>query len=76
MIVGFPSETDEEFRQTLDAVKNSAFDSVVVFPYHDKEGTPASRLPAKVPDRVIKLRVREAFKFFGKEGIKAFYNCP
>lgn len=76
MIVGFPSETDDEFRQTLDAVKNSAFDSVVVFPYHDKEGTPASRLSSKVSDRVIKLRVRQAFKFFRKEGIKAFYNCP
>ncbi len=76
IIVGFPSETEADFQATLDMVKSSGYDSVVVFPYHDKEGTPASEIGAKVPAPEIRKRMREAFRYFGKNGIKAYYSCP
>jgi tRNA A37 methylthiotransferase MiaB len=76
IIVGFPSETDAEFGDTLRLVRDAAFSSVVVFPYHDKEGAAATALEPKVPARTIKLRMREAFRFFRRAGIAAYYSCP
>lgn len=76
MIVGFPSESDADFAATLDMVRQSQFKSVVVFPYHDKEGTPASELTDKVPPAVVRKRMQTAFGYFWKHGIKAYYSCP
>jgi tRNA A37 methylthiotransferase MiaB len=76
IIVGFPSETDEEFGDTLRMVRDAGFASVVVFPYHDKEGAAAARLAPKVPQKTIQRRMGEAFRFFKKEGIAAYYSCP
>jgi tRNA A37 methylthiotransferase MiaB len=76
IIVGFPTETDEEFEETLRLVRDAGFTSVVVFPYHDKEGAPAAELEAKVAAATIKRRMRAAFRWFRREGIKAYYSCP
>jgi tRNA A37 methylthiotransferase MiaB len=76
IIVGFPTETDEEFGDTLRLVRDGGFSSVVVFPYHDKEGAPAAEIEPKVPAATIKRRMREAFRWFRREGIKAYYSCP
>jgi len=76
IIVGFPTETDAEFHQTLDTIKAAGFDSVVVFPYHDKVGTVASKLADKIADSEIERRMRAAFRFFRHEGIAAYYSCP
>ncbi len=76
IIVGFPTETEEEFQDTLRALRDIHFNSVVVFPYHNKEGTPASRLEGKTPQRIIRQRMRQAFRYFRREGIKAYYNVP
>ncbi len=74
MIVGFPSETEEDFQQTLDLVARCRFDSVVIFPYDDKNRTGSSLLQEKIPSPVIKKRMKEAFRFFKKAGVPAFYN--
>jgi len=76
MIVGFPSESESEFSATLDMVRQAQFNSVVVFPYHDKEGTPASEIQDKVSPEVIRKRMQSAFSYFRKHGIKAYYRCP
>jgi tRNA A37 methylthiotransferase MiaB len=76
MIVGFPSETDNDFAATLDMVRQAQFNSVVVFPYHDKEGTPASEIKDKVSPEVIRKRMQHAFSYFRKHGVKAYYSCP
>jgi tRNA A37 methylthiotransferase MiaB len=76
VIVGFPSETAEDFQETLRVVREVGFNSVVVFPYHDKEGTPASRLEGKLPQGLIRQRMRQAFRYFRGEGVKAYYNVP
>lgn len=76
MIVGFPTETDAEFEETLAFVRDGGFHSVVVFPYDDKQGTAASAIAEKVADTVIGQRMHAAFRFFHQERIPAFYACP
>ncbi|HEU4476871.1 MAG TPA: 30S ribosomal protein S12 methylthiotransferase RimO [Pyrinomonadaceae bacterium] len=55
-ITGFPGETDEDFAQLLQFVKNVEFDRVGVFTYSDEEGTPAYDLPNKVAPKIAKQR--------------------
>ncbi|MCR5537062.1 MAG: tRNA (N6-isopentenyl adenosine(37)-C2)-methylthiotransferase MiaB [Succinivibrio sp.] len=62
-IVGFPSETEEDFQQTLDLVNKVNFDLSFSFIYSERPGTPASTLPDKVPldvkqQRIYKLQER------------------
>lgn len=76
IIVGFPTETDAEFADTLRVVREGGFSSVVVFPYHDKEGAAAAELGPKVPPETIQRRMSEAFRYFRKAGIAAHYSCP
>jgi ribosomal protein S12 methylthiotransferase len=47
-IVGFPGETDEEFEELVDLVREARFENVGVFTYSDEEGTPAFDLPGRV----------------------------
>ncbi len=55
-ITGFPGETDEDFAELLQFVKNVEFDRVGVFTYSDEEGTAAFDLPNKVEPKVAKQR--------------------
>ncbi|HEY3041526.1 MAG TPA: 30S ribosomal protein S12 methylthiotransferase RimO [Pyrinomonadaceae bacterium] len=55
-ITGFPGETDEDFEELLQFVKNVEFDRVGVFTYSDEEGTPAYDLPNKVDPKTAKQR--------------------
>lgn len=76
IIIGFPTETEEEFRDTLHFVAGCRFSSVVVFPYDDKTGTDSEQIYEKVPAKVIQRRMREAFRYFASEGVAAYYKCP
>lgn len=55
-ITGFPGETEEDFEELLQFVKNCEFDNVGVFTYSDEEGTPAFDLPNKVDAKIAKQR--------------------
>jgi ribosomal protein S12 methylthiotransferase len=55
-ITGFPGETDEDFEELLQFIRNVGFDRVGVFTYSDEEGTPAYELPDKVDPKVAKKR--------------------
>ncbi|MCG8462112.1 MAG: radical SAM protein, partial [Holophagales bacterium] len=59
VIVGFPGETDEEFRQSLEFVGELAFARPHVFTYSPRQGTHAATLPHEVPHAVKKARVAE-----------------
>jgi len=48
IIVGFPSETDDEFRQTLDLVREARFDAAFTFQYSPRAGTAAGERPDDV----------------------------
>src|SRR2546423_3530563 len=57
IIVGFPGETEEDFRDTLSLVEAVAFDDAFTFRYSAREGTPATRLKDVVPDHVAGERL-------------------
>jgi len=56
IIVGFPGETDEEFGETLRAVDELEFGHVHTFPYSERDGTQAVRMPGRVPERIRTAR--------------------
>jgi tRNA-2-methylthio-N6-dimethylallyladenosine synthase len=58
IIVGFPGETDEEFEETITAVRAIGFDDAFMFKFSMREGTPATRLSAEllVADDVVDAR--------------------
>ncbi len=59
LIVGFPGETDEEFRELVDFVREFRFDRLGVFTYSHEEGTTAFRLKDSVPEKVKQERLEE-----------------
>jgi threonylcarbamoyladenosine tRNA methylthiotransferase MtaB len=58
VIVGFPGETDDDFRQTYDFLERIAPSFLHVFPYSDRPLAPASQFGGKVPPQVAAERVR------------------
>lgn len=56
-IVGFPSETDEDFAQTMKLIEEVGFDNSFSFVYSKRPGTPAAKLVDNVPDSVKKERL-------------------
>jgi tRNA-2-methylthio-N6-dimethylallyladenosine synthase len=52
VIVGFPGETEDDFRQTLEVVEEVRYDSAYTFIYSPRRGTEAASLPDQVPDEV------------------------
>lgn len=57
LIVGFPGETEAEFKETLSLVREVAFDGAFMFIFSPRTGTPAARLSAQVPDEVKRERI-------------------
>jgi tRNA-2-methylthio-N6-dimethylallyladenosine synthase len=60
LIVGFPGETEAEFRETMDFVKEIEFDQAFVFKFSPRKGTPAASMDGQLPREEIKRRHREA----------------
>ena len=56
IIVGFPGETEEDFRETLDVVRKVRYDSAFTFIYSKGTGTPAAVMENQVPEDVVKER--------------------
>jgi tRNA-2-methylthio-N6-dimethylallyladenosine synthase len=52
VIVGFPGETEDDFRQTLEVVEEVRYDSAFTFIYSPRHGTEAATLPDQVPDEL------------------------
>jgi ribosomal protein S12 methylthiotransferase len=59
-IVGFPGETEEEFRTLLRFLEEMRFDNVGMFTYSPEKGTPAGDMPDQVPEKLKQKRYREA----------------
>lgn len=74
IIVGFPGETDGDFNETLNFVKDIGFSRIHVFKYSPRKGTPASKYKGQVngnvkqdrSERLIKLAEEEMIKFHSK----------
>lgn len=61
LMVGFPGETEEDFKQLKDFVAEGHLDHVGVFTYSHEEGTPSFRLPDDVPAEVKQARQKEIY---------------
>jgi tRNA-2-methylthio-N6-dimethylallyladenosine synthase len=57
IIVGFPGETDADFRETLEVVEEVAFDGAFTFVYSPRQGTEAATMAEQVPDEVKHERI-------------------
>jgi tRNA-2-methylthio-N6-dimethylallyladenosine synthase len=56
IIVGFPGETEDDFRRTLEVTEAAAFDAAFTFQYSPRPGTPAATHPEQVPKEVVQER--------------------
>jgi tRNA-2-methylthio-N6-dimethylallyladenosine synthase len=56
IIVGFPSETEEDFQATIATVKRLEFDNAFVFRYSKRRNTPAAEMDGQLPERVKEQR--------------------
>jgi len=59
VIVGFPGETDADFRELLDLLEEVRFDRVGAFTYSLEEGTPAAAMEEQLPESLKKERLEE-----------------
>lgn len=59
IMVGFPAETDSDFRESLNFVEKIGFSQLHVFRYSPRKGTPAATYPNQVPSDVSASRSRE-----------------
>jgi len=62
IIVGFPGETEEDFAQTIDLVKQAKFSAAYTFQYSKRPGTPAATMPNQVSDDVMADRYNQLHK--------------
>ena len=60
LITGFPGETEEEFRATLDFLDKCRFSHVHVFPYSERKGTKAAAMPGSIPKAAREARAQKA----------------
>jgi ribosomal protein S12 methylthiotransferase len=61
-IVGFPGETERDFKKLLTFMKESRFERLGIFTYSCEKGTPAAELPEQVPEKIKRARLDEAMR--------------
>jgi tRNA-2-methylthio-N6-dimethylallyladenosine synthase len=57
VIAGFPGETEDDFRETLEVVEEVRYDGAFTFIYSPRAGTEAAAMPDQVPDEIKRERV-------------------
>lgn len=63
IIVGFPGETEEDFLDTIDLVKEVEFDSAFTFMYSKRRGTPAAKIADQIEDDIKKERLNRLMQY-------------
>ena len=59
IMVGFPGETDADFQDSLDLVREGTFSKIAVYQYEDRPNTPAFYMNGKVDQGIIKRRIKK-----------------
>jgi tRNA-2-methylthio-N6-dimethylallyladenosine synthase len=75
IIVGFPGESDNDFRDTLELIEKCQFEGAYIFKYSERQGTPAQFMPDEVPEKLKTerfLAVEETQKSVQRERYKRF----
>ena len=68
IIVGFPGETEEDFRETLDVVEKAGYDTAFTFLYSKRTGTPAAKMEDQIPEDVAKERFGRLLSLVQEKG--------
>ena len=71
IIVGFPGESDRDFRELMDFVRETKFERLGAFIYSKEEGTAAGRMPGQVSEKVKEARLDELMKLQQSISLKA-----
>ena len=66
IIVGFPGETEEDYRQTRDLVEKIQFDNAFVFRYSPRRDTPAAEMPEQIDEHLKEQRNRDLLEVVNK----------
>lgn len=66
IILGFPGETDDDYRQTRDLVEKIEFDNAFVFRYSPRRNTPASETPNQIDEHIKEERNRDLLEVVNK----------
>lgn len=74
VIVGYPDESDDDFRQTFDVFKRANFDMAFVFKYSERAGTKSAQLDDNIPEHTKEERNQILLEQLGKQSI-AFHNA-
>jgi tRNA-2-methylthio-N6-dimethylallyladenosine synthase len=74
IITGFPTETEEEHRMTLDIMRVVEFDSAFMFAYSPRENTKSYLFTDDVPEEVKKRRLHEIVELQNKHSYKNYSN--
>jgi tRNA-2-methylthio-N6-dimethylallyladenosine synthase len=70
IIIGFPNETDEDFKETLDLVKRAQFEGAFTFIFSKREGTPAAKYEDVTSESIKKERLYELNEHINKGYLK------
>lgn len=70
VITGFPGETEEEFKETIDTIKKVEFTKLHVFPYSRRKGTVADEMENQIDEKIKKERVKILMELSKKLEIK------
>jgi tRNA-2-methylthio-N6-dimethylallyladenosine synthase len=62
IIVGFPGETEEDYKQTQDLVEETKFDNAFVFRYSPRRDTPAAEMPDQIPEQIKEQRNQDLLR--------------
>ena len=62
VIVGFPTETEEDFQATIDCMKRLQFDNSFIFRYSKRKNTPAAEMDGQLPERLKEERNQELLR--------------
>lgn len=65
MLVGFPGETEEDFEELLEFVRQTKFERLGAFAYSEEEGTPSAKMEDDVPAEVKESRVERLMELQG-----------
>ncbi|HEY9072124.1 MAG TPA: radical SAM protein [Candidatus Ozemobacteraceae bacterium] len=72
VIVGFPGETAEDFRDTLRLVTDVDFSLYLIFPYEERPGTKAATLPGKVAEETTRRRFEKIHRMAVRKQVRHF----
>ena len=74
LIVGFPGETEELFKETIDTLNKIKFTKIHTFPYSKRNGTKAAAMPNHIDNQIKKCRVRKVLTLSDKYELEYYKN--